>query len=86
MMQEAGGRFTDLSGNDLVFEIARDHFDRNYAIVAASARLHGKLIPLTRRHPALASNNHAGRKRRRNSRICRFGQPEEGSGFYKPLI
>lgn len=52
MVQEAGGRFTDLFGGELNFEMTPQNFDRNFAILAARAGLHTKLLALTKAHRA----------------------------------
>jgi myo-inositol-1(or 4)-monophosphatase len=43
-VREAGGRFTDLDGQDIVFRLDAEPFDRNYAVVGASAALHPQIL------------------------------------------
>jgi len=47
-IREAGGRFTDLDGRDLVFRLDAEPFDRNYAVVGASPALHSKILAALR--------------------------------------
>jgi len=46
--REAGGRFTDLDGQDLVFRLDAEPFDRNYAVVGASPALHPQILAALR--------------------------------------
>jgi myo-inositol-1(or 4)-monophosphatase len=41
--REAGGRFTDLDGRDIVFRLDAEPFDRTYAVVGGSAALHPQI-------------------------------------------
>lgn len=43
-LREAGGRFTDLDGRDIVFRLDAEPFDRNYAVVGANATLHPQVL------------------------------------------
>jgi fructose-1,6-bisphosphatase/inositol monophosphatase family enzyme len=47
-IREAGGRFTDLDGRDIVFRLDAEPFDRNYAVVGASATLHPQILAALR--------------------------------------
>jgi myo-inositol-1(or 4)-monophosphatase len=49
--REAGGRFTDLDGCDVVFRLDAEPFDRNYAVVGASPALHPQIIAALRGEP-----------------------------------
>jgi fructose-1,6-bisphosphatase/inositol monophosphatase family enzyme len=42
--REAGGRFTDLDGGDIVFRLETEPFDRNYPAVGASRALHQQIL------------------------------------------
>ena len=46
--REAGGRFTDLDGRDVVFRLDAEPFDRNYAVVGASPSLHPQILAALR--------------------------------------
>lgn len=46
--REAGGRFTDLDGRDVVFRLNAESFDRNYAVVGASQALHPQILAVLR--------------------------------------
>jgi fructose-1,6-bisphosphatase/inositol monophosphatase family enzyme len=46
--REAGGRFTDLDGRDIVFRLDAEPFDRNYAVVGASPALHAQILAALR--------------------------------------
>jgi len=46
--REAGGRFTDLDGRDVVFRLDAEPFDRNYAVVGASPALHPQILAALR--------------------------------------
>ena len=47
MLPEAGGRLTDLQGSEIAFRLESEPFDRNYAVLGASAALHPQLLALT---------------------------------------
>ncbi len=44
MLPEAGGRFTELDGSEIAFDLAPRNFGRSYAILGASRGLHPKLL------------------------------------------
>lgn len=46
--REAGGRFTDLEGNDIAFRLDAEPFDRNYAVVGAGEGLHPQILAALR--------------------------------------
>ena len=48
ILPEAGGKFTHLDGSRIGFELDARGVNRNYVILGASARLHAKLVALTR--------------------------------------
>jgi myo-inositol-1(or 4)-monophosphatase len=48
ILPEAGGKFTDLDGNEIVFRLDARSPEREYAVVGASAQLHSQLVSLTR--------------------------------------
>jgi myo-inositol-1(or 4)-monophosphatase len=50
IIQEAGGKMTDLSGNDIIFELNPENYLKNYQVVAASNLLHDKVIDILRKH------------------------------------
>ena len=50
ILPEAGGKFTHLDGSGITFDLGAQGVNRNYMILGASARLHAKLVSLTRRH------------------------------------
>ena len=48
ILPEAGGKLTYLDGSRIVFELGARGVSRNYVILGGSARLHAKLVTLTR--------------------------------------
>lgn len=50
IMQEAGGKMTDLKGNDIIFELNPDNYLKNYQVVAAADILHETMIRILGRH------------------------------------
>jgi hypothetical protein len=46
MLPEAGGRFGDLSGKPIEFELGREAYHRSYQIMGASRALYPKLARL----------------------------------------
>ena len=50
ILPEAGGKFTNLDGSRIVFELDARGINRDYMILGGSARLHAKLAALTSRH------------------------------------
>lgn len=48
ILPEAGGKFTLVEGSEIVFQLDEGAAKREYAVLGASAELHGKLARLTR--------------------------------------
>ncbi|MCW7539489.1 inositol monophosphatase [Aquabacterium sp. A7-Y] len=48
IVQEAGGRYTDIEGNELHFETSLECLEREYAVVAGAPRLHAEVLQLVR--------------------------------------
>jgi fructose-1,6-bisphosphatase/inositol monophosphatase family enzyme len=48
LLPEAGGLITDLEGNVVRYDLAREPFDRTYTVLAANPPLHAQLVQLTR--------------------------------------
>jgi myo-inositol-1(or 4)-monophosphatase len=48
ILPEAGGKFSYLDGSPIAFDLGPQGVDRNYVILGGSARLHTKLVALTR--------------------------------------
>jgi myo-inositol-1(or 4)-monophosphatase len=48
ILPEAGGLFTDLKGQEIVFQLDSSAPEREYAVLGASRHLHSKLAALTR--------------------------------------
>jgi myo-inositol-1(or 4)-monophosphatase len=46
IVQEAGGKMTDLKGRDIQFEMTPDNYLKNYQVVAAGDLLHTQLIQI----------------------------------------
>lgn len=46
IIQEAGGKMTDLEGEDIKFEMTPENYLKNYQVVAAGDPLHGRLIQI----------------------------------------
>ncbi len=46
MLPEAGGRVTDVNGDELQFDFAAEGFDRSYTLLGASQTLHPQLLKL----------------------------------------
>jgi myo-inositol-1(or 4)-monophosphatase len=50
IIQEAGGKMTDLKGNDIVFELNLENYLINYQVVAAGDPLHKNVIQILGHH------------------------------------
>lgn len=46
IIQEAGGKMTDLTGNDIQFEMNLENYLKNYQVVAAGTHLHSRIIQI----------------------------------------
>jgi myo-inositol-1(or 4)-monophosphatase len=47
ILPEAGGRFTDLAGKAISFELGATAGDRDYPVLGAARQLHSRLVALT---------------------------------------
>ncbi|RLD58300.1 MAG: hypothetical protein DRI97_03505, partial [Bacteroidetes bacterium] len=44
MIREAGGKVTDILGEEICFDLSVSAFDQNYTILASGAKLHDTLL------------------------------------------
>jgi len=50
LIQEAGGKTSDINGKDINFSVNQKNFDKNFTIVGSNKILHPKLIDLIQNH------------------------------------
>ena len=46
IIEEAGGKVTDMQGNLIDFSLSADNYDRNFTIVGSNKVLHSELIKI----------------------------------------
>jgi myo-inositol-1(or 4)-monophosphatase len=49
LIEEAGGKATDINGNSFDFGMTKENYDRNFTIIAANKTLHGQLLNLVKK-------------------------------------
>ena len=49
LLPEAGGRLTDVEGQDIAFRLDTEPFDRNYTVLGSSGTLHPRLLEILKR-------------------------------------
>jgi myo-inositol-1(or 4)-monophosphatase len=64
LLPEAGGKFTDLLGRPISFDLGANTFGRSYAIAGANHSLHRQLLALIKRPNSSRSSRHPVRQAR----------------------
>jgi myo-inositol-1(or 4)-monophosphatase len=62
ILPEAGGKFTDVAGKEIVFRLDGNVMDRDYAVLGASRPLHAKLLTALSAPPGRTAQDCEGEK------------------------